>query len=164
MESLSVLLLVKDYIFSIFRVSFPVIAVIVTELRTTSVPMNTTNNETSSNNTTGVNSTKIAANDEAKMNNSLNKITIPAIVFDGISSDETGVFFSMYDSDILFPLRLNQSENENDTYKAIGSGIISASVAGKSVKGLTETVNISLSIIESVSPIIIFHVVVLHMN
>ena len=129
----------------------------VTELSTIPVSMNDTNipyNETSSNNSTGANSTKMTANDEAEMyatSSLFNKITIPARAFDGISSDETGVFFSMYDSDILFPLRLNQSEN--DTYKTIGSGIISASVAGKSVKGLTETVNISLSIIESVSPI-----------
>lgn len=81
----------------------------------------------------------------------VNMISIPARAFDDITSLETGVLFSLYSDNILFPIRINQTVSENTTYKAIGSAVIAASLAGHNVSNLNETVNITLSIILSVS-------------
>ena len=81
----------------------------------------------------------------------INMITIPARVFQNIFSRETGVLFSLYSNNALFPIRINQTVSENSTYKAIGSPVIAASLAGHNINNLVETVNISLRIIQSVS-------------
>ena len=80
----------------------------------------------------------------------INMITIPARAFQNIFSRETGVLFSLYSNNALFPIRINQTVSENTTYKAIGSPVIAASLAGH-ISNLVETVNISLRIIQSVS-------------
>ena len=81
----------------------------------------------------------------------INMITIPARAFQNITSRETGVLFSLYSDNALFPIRINQTVSENTTYKAIGSPVIAASLAGHNISNLVETVNISLRIIQSVS-------------
>ena len=86
---------------------------------------------------------------------SLNMIAIPARTFENVTNDRTGVVFSLYSTSILFPLRLTQSEN--DTYKTIGSPVISATVAGQMVMGLTELVNITLSVTATVSQCVLAH-------
>ena len=110
-------------------------------------------NETSNNGDTHSNSTALVANNDttSNVNFSFNEISVPARAFQNITDNETGIVFSHYSSDILCPLRLNQSEN--DTYKAIGSGVISAAVAGHNIRGLNDTnrINISMSILVSVS-------------
>lgn len=81
----------------------------------------------------------------------INVIMIPGRAFQNITSRETGVLFSLYSDNALFPIRINQTVSENTTYKAIGSAVIAASLAGHNISNLVETINISLSIIQSVS-------------
>lgn len=79
-----------------------------------------------------------------------NSIHIPARTFENIASNTTGVVFSFYSDNTLFPIRLNhQTESENTI--AIGSGILSAALAGHEIEGLVEPINITLSIIITVS-------------
>ena len=80
-------------------------------------------------------------------------ISIPSRAFDDITSSEAGVLFSLYSDNALFPIRINQTVSENSTYKAIGSPVIAASIAGHNISNLVETVNITLSILLSVSPL-----------
>ncbi|CAI8046617.1 hypothetical protein GBAR_LOCUS25785 [Geodia barretti] len=116
----------------------------------------TFSNETGDSNTTVFNTTVESdismSNDtvySSRTDASFNRISIPAIAFRNISDNKTGVIFSSYATDILFPLRLNQSQN--DTYKAIGSNVLSGTVAGENIQGLKQPINISMSIIVSVS-------------
>ena len=78
----------------------------------------------------------------------MNAIDIPARTFENI---RTGVFFSLYADNALFPIRLNQTEAENTTYKAIGSAVLSVTLAGQEINGLIEPINITLSITLTVS-------------
>ena len=115
---------------------------------------NTFSNSTDDNNSTSLNTTNENSNIDdpvarPETNASFNRIFIPPTAFENTTNNRTGVIFSLYSSDILFPLRLNQSEN--DTYKAIGSGVLSATVAGEKIQGLKQMVNVSMSIIVSVS-------------
>ena len=89
--------------------------------------------------------------DASKTNASFNSIDIPARTFENITGSKTGVFFSLYADNALFPIRLNQTESENTTYKAIGSAVLSATLAGQEIKGLIEPINITLSITRTVS-------------
>jgi uncharacterized protein (UPF0333 family) len=116
----------------------------------------TFSNETGDSNTTVFNTTVESdismSNDtvySSITNASFNRISIPAIAFRNVTDNKTGVIFSLYATDILFPLRLNQSQN--DTYKAIGSSVLSGTVAGENIQGLKQPINISMSIIVSVS-------------
>ena len=81
----------------------------------------------------------------------INMITIPGRAFQNVTTNETGVLFSLYADNALFPIRINQTVSENTTYKAIGSPVIAASLARHNISNLNETVNISLSIFQSVS-------------
>ena len=117
----------------------------------------TFSNETADDNTTSFNTTaesEISVSNETayspRTNASFNKISIPATAFGNITDNKTGVIFSLYATNILFPLRLNQSENDT-SYKAIGSSVLSASVAGKKIQGLKQLINVSLSVIVAVS-------------
>ena len=110
----------------------------------------------SNSNSTNVNNTKYSDTEAEKSNTSINSIAIPARVFENITSNETGVLFSFYIDDALFPIRINQTESENTTYKAIGSSVISATLAGLTIKNVPELINITMSIIISVSPELIF--------
>ena len=77
---------------------------------------------------------------------------MPGGAFANVEDQRTGVIFSLYSSGALFPIRLNQTQDrENSSYKAIGSQIISATISGVTVTGLKEPVNISLNIIMEVS-------------
>ena len=81
--------------------------------------------------------------------NSANTISLPRGAFANIADQKTGVIFSLYSSGALFPIRLNQTQDrENTPYKDIGSQVISATIVGlaKSIKDLKEAVNISLEI------------------
>ena len=102
-------------------------------------------------NSSSVNSTDYSAADASKTNVSLNAIDIPARTFENITGNRTGVFFSFYADNALFPIRLNQTVSDNTTYKAIGSAVLSATLAGQEIKGLIEPVNITLSITLTVS-------------
>ena len=88
---------------------------------------------------------------EENVSKTMNAIDIPARTFENITGSRTGVFFSLYADNALFPIRLNQTESENTTYKAIGSAVLSATLAGQEIKGLIEPINITLSITLTVS-------------
>ena len=94
-----------------------------------------------------------AEDDATNKTNSVNFIEIPARTFENITANKTGVFFSLYADNALFPLRLNQTIADNVTYQAIGSSVISASVAGQNITGLREMINITLSINIDVSKV-----------
>ena len=81
----------------------------------------------------------------------VNTINIPARTFENITGNRTGAFFSFYADNALFPIRLNQTVSENTTYKAIGSAVLAATLAGQEIKGLIEPINITLSITLTVS-------------
>ena len=83
--------------------------------------------------------------------NSLNSISVPSRTFENITDLNTGVLFSLYNTSILFPLRIDQPENNNDTYKIIGSSVLSAIVAEQKISGLMELVNITLAVTVTVS-------------
>ena len=77
-----------------------------------------------------------------------NSISVPGRAFENITADRIGAIFSFYSSSVLFPLRLNQAQDrENTSYKDIGSSVISATVAGQAIVNLKDPVNISLGII-----------------
>ena len=59
---------------------------------------------------------------------------------------ETGVLFSLYADNTLFTIRINQTESENTTFKAIGSSVLSATVSGQNITDLTELITINMSI------------------
>ena len=84
-------------------------------------------------------------------NTSVNMVSIPARTFENITANRTGIFFSFYVDETLFPLRLNQTISENTTYKEIGSAVLSATVSGTEIKRLTEMITISMSITSTVS-------------
>ena len=105
----------------------------------------------SASNSSSINDTDYSVADAFKTNASLNTINIPARTFENITGNRTGVFFSFYVDNALFPIRLNQTESENTTYKAIGSAVLSATLAGQEIKGLIEPINITLSITLTVS-------------
>ena len=80
-----------------------------------------------------------------------NSISVPGRAFENITTDQVGAIFSFYSRSVLFPLRVNQTEDrENSSYKDIGSPVISATVAGEVIVNLKDPVNISLGIIISV--------------
>ena len=88
---------------------------------------------------------------ESSTNASLNAIYIPSRTFENITDNRIGVVFSFYADNALFPIRLNQTVSENTTYKAIGSAVLSATLAGQEIRGLIEPINITLSITLTVS-------------
>ena len=107
-------------------------------------------------NTSTANSTTPFTNDTSPsytlpVTSPLNRISVPAGAFQNATNPETGVFFSIYATSILFPLRLNQSENDT-SFRTIGSSVISATVAGLNISGLnTEPVKITLAVTVTVS-------------
>ena len=108
-------------------------------------------------NTSTANSTTPFTNDTSPsytlpVTSPLNRISVPAGAFQNATNPETGVFFSIYATSILFPLRLNQSENDT-SFRTIGSSVISATVAGlNNINGLnTEPVKITLAVTVTVS-------------
>ena len=76
----------------------------------------------------------------------INTIFLPARSFENIAENETGVWFSLYADNTLFPIRINQTESENTTFKAIGSSVLSATVSGQNITDLTELITINMSI------------------
>ena len=76
----------------------------------------------------------------------INIISLPARTFENITDDETGILFSLYDDNALFPLEINQTVSENTTFKAIGSSVLSATVAQQNLRNLLELINITMSI------------------
>ena len=76
----------------------------------------------------------------------INTIFIPARTFENVTEDEAGVLFSLYNDNALFPIRINQTESENTTFKAIGSSVLSATVANQTITDLIEQINITMSI------------------
>ena len=104
----------------------------------------------STSNFTSVNDTYYS---ETSTNASLNTIYIPPRTFENITDNRTGVVFSSYADNALFPIRLNQTVSENTTmsYKAIGSAVLAATLAGQEIKGLIEPINITLTITLTVS-------------
>ena len=88
--------------------------------------------------------------------NSVNFIEIPARTFENITANKTGVSFSLYADNALFPLRLNQTIADNVMHQAIGSSVISATVAGQNITGLREMINITLSINIDVSKVHVY--------
>jgi len=84
-----------------------------------------------------------------------NSISVPGRAFENITTDQIGTILSFYKSSVLFPLRLNQTQErgENSSYKEIGSSVISATVAGKVIVNLKDPVNISLGIFTVVGEI-----------
>ena len=105
----------------------------------------------STSNTSSFSGKQYNEGDATKANTSSNSIDIPARTFENIAGNSAGVVFSFYADNALFPIRLNQTESENTTYKAIGSAVLSATLAGQEIKGLIEPINITLSITLSVS-------------
>ena len=105
-------------------------------------------------NTSTANSTTPFTNDTSytlPVTSPLNRISVPAGAFQNATNPQTGVFFSLYATSILFPLRLNQSENDT-SFRTIGSSVISATVAGLNINGLnTEPVEITLAVTVTVS-------------
>ena len=104
----------------------------------------------STSNSSSVNDTYYS---ESSTKASLNAIYIPPRTFENINitGNRTGVVFSFYADNALFPIRLNQTVSDNTTYKAIGSAVLSATLAGQEIKGLIEPINITLSITLTVS-------------
>ena len=78
----------------------------------------------------------------------VNTISLPARVFENVTDDktETGVLFSLYADNTLFPIRINQTESENTTFKAIGSSVLSATVSGQNITDFTGLITITMSI------------------
>ena len=106
-------------------------------------------------NTSTANSTTPFTNDTSSytlpVTSPLNRISVPAGAFQNATNPKTGVLFSIYATSILFPLRLNQSENDT-SFRTIGSSVISATVAGLNITGLnTEPVKITLAVTVTVS-------------
>ena len=82
---------------------------------------------------------------------SLNTVSVPGRAFENATKPQTGLFFSLYTTSILFPLRVNYSENDT-SFSTIGSSVISATVAGLEIGGLaTEPVEITLAVTATVS-------------
>ena len=74
--------------------------------------------------------------------NATNSISIPAGVFN-ITDSEIGIFFSFYNTPVLFPLAIPEGVNEsNDT---IDSSVIAAEVPGINITNLTSPVEIVLT-------------------
>ena len=75
-------------------------------------------------------------------------IVIPGRTFANVTAAKTGAVFSFFSTSALFPLRINQMDinMENETFKMIGSSVISAGVAGIVISNLSEPINITLEI------------------
>ena len=84
-------------------------------------------------------------------------IELPGNVFENITNERTGVVFSYYSTSSLFPLRIEQDISENSTYKAIGSSVISAIVAGQNeTRNLRQPVVVYLDISIMVSSCVLY--------
>ena len=82
---------------------------------------------------------------------SVSSISLPTDVFINAAKDETGIVFTYYNTSVLFPLRIvDQKVSENSTYKAIGSPVIAANVAGQNITNLKEPITITLYIYNEV--------------
>ena len=80
---------------------------------------------------------------EAKTRITNNTITIPgpALNISGQSEGEVGIFFSYYNTPILFPLAVENDTNSSDV---VDSAVIGASVAGAELRNLTNNITIVL--------------------
>ena len=78
-------------------------------------------------------------------------------MFTKATGDETGIVFTYYNTSVLFPLRIGGQEvSEMSAYKAIGSPVIAATVAGQNITNLKEPITITLYIYMEVSRLVLF--------
>ena len=79
-------------------------------------------------------------------------ISLPTDVFINTTAAEAGIVFTYYNTSVLFPLRISdQNVSEMSAYKAIGSPVIAATVAGQNVTNLQEPITVNSYIYMEVS-------------